>query len=242
MDKAQETFAQWLDRHRMQTVAEVFHEIIERTQPPSASGEREAFEHHARACDLRRDEDEPDEYRNQAVQEYWRGWQARSALAPSPGIDAAGQKPVQFDNDGAWALAQKVRAALDRKACPGVFMDVAMEAIGRHYAATPAAQPSADDWKEAMDAELVSMESTADSYATPREAVRALIDWNVAVATDPAVNGKAPSAEWLSEAERLVCKYGDECHETASTGFIAKMVVARAALFAHLRTKGDANG
>jgi hypothetical protein len=45
------------------------------------------------------------------------------------------------------------------------------------------------EWKEAVDRELVILESTADSYTSPREAVKAVIDWNVAVATDPKVNG-----------------------------------------------------
>jgi hypothetical protein len=138
MDKAQETFAQWLDRHRMQTVAEVFHEIIERTQPPSASGEREAFEHHARACDLRRDEDEPDEYRNQAVQEYWRGWQARSALAPSPGIDAAGRKPV------AWLIDWPDEPDLGHYFAEEPSPTARSRALVLADAAPPAAQPNLD--------------------------------------------------------------------------------------------------
>lgn len=40
---------------------------------------------------------------------------------------------VTFSNDAAWDLAQKVRIDLDRKACPSVFMDLAMESINRHY-------------------------------------------------------------------------------------------------------------
>lgn len=41
-------------------------------------------------------------------------------------------------------------------------------------------------WKQAVDQELIAIQSTADSYATPAEAVRALIDWHVAVARDAA--------------------------------------------------------
>lgn len=48
-------------------------------------------------------------------------------------------KPPVFDNDAAWDLAQKVRTDLDRKSCPGAFMDLAMESINRHY--THPAQP-----------------------------------------------------------------------------------------------------
>lgn len=51
-----------------------------------AQGEREAFEAiHSESCDLTRDEDEPDCYKNKFVDEYWAGWKARAALAqPSP--------------------------------------------------------------------------------------------------------------------------------------------------------------
>lgn len=52
--------------------------------------ERAAFEYHARACELTRDEDVPDDYRNPHVQEYWNGWKARAALASAP---VAGEAP-----------------------------------------------------------------------------------------------------------------------------------------------------
>ena len=44
-------------------------------------------------------------------------------------------------------------------------------------------------WKECIDQELVTLESTADSFASPKDALKAIIDWHVAIATDPAVNG-----------------------------------------------------
>ena len=44
---------------------------------------------------------------------------------------------VPVGNDPAWTLAAKVREALDRKACPGYYMDVAVEAVVHNY--TPAA-------------------------------------------------------------------------------------------------------
>lgn len=50
--------------------------------------ERATFEHHARACELTRDEDEPDDYRNSHVQEYWNGWKARAALASARVADS----------------------------------------------------------------------------------------------------------------------------------------------------------
>lgn len=52
-------------------------------------------------------------------------------------------------------------------------------------------QPSqiSDEWKQAIDHELVTLGSTADSYSSPKEAINALIEWHVSVATDPLVNG-----------------------------------------------------
>lgn len=51
-------------------------------------------------------------------------------------------------------------------------------------------QQHENEWKLAIDHELVTMQSTADSYSTAQEAVSALIDWHVAVATDPVVSGQ----------------------------------------------------
>lgn len=73
-------------------------------QPPSASDERERFEawqeKEAPGADLAHcgsliaDGPARESYRNMYVAERWIGWQARAALAPSPGVDAAEQKPV----------------------------------------------------------------------------------------------------------------------------------------------------
>jgi len=50
---------------------------------------------------------------------------------------------VPQDNDPAWTLAAKVREALDRKACPDYYMDVAVEAVVHNYIyATSAPAPS----------------------------------------------------------------------------------------------------
>ena len=51
---------------------------------PVERDERAAFEHHHRICDLVRDEDCPEEYRNQSVQDSWEGWQARASLVWMP--------------------------------------------------------------------------------------------------------------------------------------------------------------
>lgn len=57
----------------------------------------------------------------------------------------------------------------------------------------PSASGERNEWKDAVDHELVTMQSTADSYPTPKAAVAALINWHVSVAQDPLVNGLAPS-------------------------------------------------
>lgn len=45
-------------------------------------------------------------------------------------------------------------------------------------------------WEAAIGHELANtMNRTTDSFKTPAEAIAALIDWNIKVATDPAVNG-----------------------------------------------------
>lgn len=56
-----------------------------------------------------------------------------AAKSRSDKAEQLAKQRVRFDNNEAWDLAQKVRADLDRKACPGAFMDLAMESIGRHY-------------------------------------------------------------------------------------------------------------
>jgi len=66
-----------------------------------------------------------------------------------------------------------------------------MEAFNAGRAAPTQAAPAPNEWYEAVDQELIVCESTADSYATPREAVRALIDWHCMVQIDPAVSSAA---------------------------------------------------
>lgn len=59
------------------------------------------------------------------------------------------------------------------------------------YSKLPAPQPQqiSDEWKQAIDYELVTFGTTADSYSSPKEAINVLIDCNVSLATDPKVNG-----------------------------------------------------
>ncbi|WP_186130455.1 hypothetical protein [Burkholderia gladioli] len=65
----------------------------------------------------------------------------------------------------------------------------------RVRAAVSPATAEKNEWKDAVDAELATIQSTADSYAGPKEAVKALIDWHVQVALDPAVSAAARSLQ-----------------------------------------------
>lgn len=97
-----------------------------------------------------------------------------------------GGDPVELDRydpgllggqDGmpAYVWHDIIRAELDRA------YDFYMDQIDR--AASQPAEP--DEWKLAVDHELTNMQYTADSYPSAKDAVKALIDWHVAVATDP---------------------------------------------------------
>jgi hypothetical protein len=56
----------------------------------------------------------------------------------------------------------------------------------------PQAQPAANEWREAIDAELVCLHlGTADSFPDAGAALAALIDWHVQVALDPEVSSSA---------------------------------------------------
>ena len=56
----------------------------------------------------------------------------------------------------------------------------------------PQAQPAANEWREAVDNELVCLHlGTADSFPTAQAALAALINWHVRVALDPEVSSDA---------------------------------------------------
>lgn len=71
--------------------------------------------------------------------------------------------------------------------------------------------------EQAIDDELVTIGATLSTYPTPRDAVRALIDWHVAVALDPSVSSDAralidrgAAAQAPREAPRLTPQDIDE--------------------------------
>ena len=68
-----------------------------------------------------------------------------------------------------------------------------------------AAIAKALEWRDAVDAELVTMGSTAESFPDARTAVKAAIDWHMAVALDPAVSSDAAKIrdDALEEAARV---------------------------------------
>ena len=78
--------------------------------------------------------------------------------------------------------------------------------------AAQATTANADAWKAAVDHELTALHSTADSFANPREAVRALIDWHISVERDPAVNEMARDAARYRLLRRKVRLAGGEFH------------------------------
>lgn len=84
-------------------------------------------------------------------------------------------------------------------------------------------------WRDAVDRELTVIHSTAESYATPLDAVRALIDWHCAVAIDPRVS---------SEAEAMV-ERGREEMRAENTALRAQVERLRGALEHCLHVLGD---
>jgi len=75
-------------------------------------------------------------------------------------------------------------------------------------------------WKQAIDDGLVTIESTTDSFETPRKALDALIDWHVSVAIDPRVSSEAQAlidrgrAEAQADAEPVAWMI----HDSAALG------------------------
>ena len=64
----------------------------------------------------------------------------------------------------------------------------------------------AQAWKRAIDDLLATWYTTADSYATPREAVKALIAFEVMTALDPKVSSDAAAlVEQAKRKEREAC-------------------------------------
>lgn len=84
-----------------------------------------------------------------------------------------------------------------KTAAPGyMFCGMHLKALQRIDTTPPAptTEPTAkprNDWKQAIDDELVTIESTADSYPSAKDALKALIDWHVSVALDPRVSSDA---------------------------------------------------
>jgi len=76
-------------------------------------------------------------------------------------------------------------------ATPGMW-DAFCAAIKAGIAAAPAPVVPADQWKAAIDDELVCCHiGTTDSFPDARAALKNLIDWHVSVALDPAVSSDA---------------------------------------------------
>jgi Restriction alleviation protein Lar len=89
-----------------------------------------------------------EKYIERAKQEAIKRWNTRTHVNETPESEPVEadvlNKPgnVVFDDDTVWQLAQKVRSDLDRKSCPGVYMDLAMESIVKHAKQALAAEPA----------------------------------------------------------------------------------------------------
>lgn len=69
-----------------------------------------------------------------------------------------------------------------------------------------AAIEQANAWKRAVDDLLATWYTTADSYASPREAIKALIAFEVMTALDPKVSSDAAAlVEQARKEEREAC-------------------------------------
>lgn len=229
MHKAQELAEQaWTAYRRGQvsadhTAKDVFCEVVQglltaqrhaATQPPSASGEREALLRElgkasigSCSCGAKT----PDPAAHQYACRYRAIDMARVALAPSPGIDAAEQKPVPFrlGNEYQTQAGEWVR-----------FVSV---------------------HREGTDYETMADESGCHRY-TSRDFGRLTgtdHDYSHPGNTPPlfaAPPAAPPSAEWLAEAERLV----DAAMQAAAEeeALVSKNApTARAALRAHLKAR-----
>lgn len=87
--------------------------------------------------------------------------------------------------------------------CPHDFDQACMACIN---AAIEQARKDEGNWKRAVDDLLATWYTTADSYATPREAIKALISFEVMTALDPKVSSDAAAlVEKAREEEREEC-------------------------------------
>jgi hypothetical protein len=79
----------------------------------------------------------------------------------------------------------------------------------------------------ALERELNTMQSCIESYPTPSEALSAVINWNVQIATDPAVNGGkvlVPVEPEITNVMKAKCmgefsvKFPEECFDCEGQG------------------------
>jgi hypothetical protein len=230
-------------------------------QLPSASGEREAFDkwwtHQHQTAANRRDGDDyltiEDDKGNYLSAFKAGAAHGRAALAPSPGIDAAGQKPVAYLID--WPDEPDLghyfsEAPTDTGRCRALVLA---------DAAPPAAQPSERTLQEQIQGakaevatwerdrrDAVVLQGPLDPHPPSRacmcDACKPSFDNGADDPTqrhDIVQHVPATSAAWLAEAQRLVTDVEDSAYRFGHAS------IEKAALFAHLRThpnQGGANG
>jgi len=124
-------------------------------------------------------------------------WLARAALATTEATDAIAP------TEGVLTLTDEQIDFI--QGCGNAFSYDEIRI--RMNAATPSPEAPAVDavneWKLAVDNELVTIGSTADTFESPRAALNALIDWHVAVALDSAISGTGDDSDAARVAQGL---------------------------------------
>ena len=98
------------------------------------------------------------------------------------------------------------------------------------------------EWRCAVENELATMESTCASYATPRDAIRALIDWHVFVALSPEVSSDAEALieRGRREAFEVVAKIEREACARIADQYVKTSLITMAEQIARdIRARGE---
>lgn len=107
------------------------------------------------------------------------------------------------------AFLEKWAALPDYMRADHRFADL-RDAANRLFALASQQERASNPWKQALDDELVSTEATSDDYPSPKAAIKAIIDWHVSVALDPAVS---PAAQALVDRGQQEAAHGITAQE-----------------------------
>ena len=107
----------------------------------------------------------------QCVAAIWKAMQAANSQAMPQGLEE-------------WVERNKL-LSLDA----AVEFVVTVEDLRAYLSGMAIVPQGVEDAYQALQNELIQIQATIESFATPAAALSALIDWHVSVATDPRVNG-----------------------------------------------------